>query len=113
MQFIKQGAIYLAHLSPVKGHEQGGLRPVLVLQNDTLNYNLNTVVIIPLTSNLQAKGLMTTYFLPSVKSGLNKDSIALLYQVRTIDKNRLIKLVGQVLPEDFMEIRIRLTQIFY
>lgn len=113
MKSIQQGTLYLADLNPIKGHEQGGLRPVLVLQNNTLNRYLSTVVIAPITSNLEAKGLMTTYFIPAQKSQLKKDSVALLFQVRTIDKGRLKKPLGKITGFDFSELRVRLMRIFF
>ena len=113
MKQINQGDIYLVNLNPVKGHEQAGLRPALVLQNNILNRNLNTVIIAPITSNLEAKGLMTTYFLPKKKSKLKKDSVALLYQIRTIDKTRLKKEVGHIGKSDFMQIRVKMMRVFW
>lgn len=96
MKEVRRGQIYLADLSPVKGHEQGGYRPVLVLQKDILNRNLSTVVIAPLTRNLNAKGLLTTWFLAKKQSGLKFDSVVLLYQIRTIDRRRLVKKVSEL-----------------
>lgn len=110
---IKQGDIYLVNLNPTKGHEQSGTRPVLVLQKDILNQYLNTVTISPITSNLNSKGKMTTYFLPKKKSGLHQDSVALLFQIRTIDKSRLIKKVGHLKEDDFMILRVKLSQLFW
>lgn len=86
---ILQGSIFMADLNPVKGHEQGGYRPVLVMQNSILNKNLNTVIVAPITKNLKAKGFFTTYYLPQNSSRLDFDSVVLLYQLRTIDKSRL------------------------
>ncbi len=102
---IKQGDIFLADLNPIKGHEQAGTRPVLVIQNNILNKNLNTVIIIPITSNLAAKGKMTTYFLPQNISNLDKDSVALLFQIRTIDKSRLIKKIITLNQNSFKELK--------
>ena len=91
---MKQGDIYLANLNPIKGHEQKGTRPVFIMQNNTLNNVLPTTVIIPITSNLKAKDSLITWFLPKEESKLKKDSVMLLFQIRTIDKKRLIKKVG-------------------
>ena len=113
MSQIFQANIYLADLSPAKGHEQSGLRPVIVLQNDILNRCLTTVVVAPLTANLKLKGLMTTFFVKINESGLNKDSVVLLHQIRTVDKTRLIKLVGSINKDTFMELRIKLTRVFW
>ncbi|MDH5596547.1 MAG: type II toxin-antitoxin system PemK/MazF family toxin [Candidatus Peregrinibacteria bacterium] len=110
---IKQGGIYWVDLDPVKGHEQAGKRPVLVLQNNELNENLNTVTVVPLTTNMAFKGFLTTYHLSAKQSGLKKDSLALLYQVRSIDKSRLLKKGGQLSTQDFSQMRIRLIRTFY
>ena len=88
---IKQGWIFMADLNPVKWHEQAWFRPVLVMQNNILNNNLNTVVVAPITSNLKAKWKITTYYLDKKKSKLAHDSVVLLFQIRTIDKVRLKK----------------------
>lgn len=109
---IHQGDIYLADLSPVKGHEQAGFRPVLVMQNDILNANLNTVVIVPITANLNAKGKLTTYFLPRTISRLNQDSVVLLFQIRTIDKERLRKIIARLGRDEFVSIREQLKFVF-
>ena len=105
---VKYGHIYFADLNPVQGHEQGGYRPVLVLQKDTLNTFLNTVVVAPLTKNLKAKGYLTTYFLDKKISKLKFDSVALLYQLRTIDKKRLIKMASALDHRTMSEVREQL-----
>jgi mRNA interferase MazF len=112
MAQIKQGDIYLADLNPVKGHEQGGFRPVLVLQNDILNANLNTVIIAPITKNLSAKGYLTTFFLNKKISRLTHDSVALLYQIRTLDKERLKKPVSSLGAALFKDIKKQLFLVF-
>ena len=102
---IKQGGIFLANLNPIKGHEQAGTRPVIILQNNILNKNLNTVIIIPITSNLSAKDKITTYFLAKNISSLNKDSVALLFQIRTINKNRLTKKISELNKQTFRKLK--------
>ncbi len=109
---IKQGEIYFADLNPVKGDEQAGFRPVLVLQNDILNKNLNTVVIVPITKNIKAKGYLTTYFLEKKTSKLPVDSVALLFQIRIIDKNRLKKRAVQLSSQIMHEIKQQTFLIF-
>ena len=109
---INQGHIYLANLNPIKGHEQGGYRPVLVLQNDALNKNLNTVIIVPITKNLATKGFFTTFFLDKKNTKLNWDSIALLFQIRNIDKTRLQKFICSLKREDFLRLRQQLMLLF-
>jgi len=102
---VKQGDIYLANLNPVKGHEQKGFRPVLVIQKSNLSDILNTVVIIPISSNLKAKGLMMTMFIQKKESGLPKDSVALAFQIRTVDKKRLKKKVGGICERRVREVK--------
>lgn len=109
---INQGDIFLANLDPAKGHEQAGFRPVLIMQNDILNRNLNTAIIAPITSNLKAKGKLTTYFLSQKSSGLDRDSVVLLFQIRTIDNARLERKVGRVDPNEVVEIKRQLRYIF-
>lgn len=109
---IQQGDIFLANLSPVKGHEQSGFRPVMIMQNDILNKNLNTVIIAPITSNLNAKGKLTTVFLPKEKSKLDRDSVLLLFQIRTLDKSRLKKKLTTLKNQEFLRIKEQLKFIF-
>lgn len=109
---IKQGDIYYADLNPVKGREQSGIRPVIVIQRELLNKHLNTVIIVPITGNLQAKGLLTTFFLPAKNTGLKKDSIALLFQLRTIDKSRLTRKISTLTQAQISHIREQLTLLF-
>ncbi|MCK5510557.1 type II toxin-antitoxin system PemK/MazF family toxin [Candidatus Parcubacteria bacterium] len=109
---MRQGDIYFANLSPVKGHEQAGFRPVLIMQNNILNNNLNTVIIAPITSNLKAKGKLTTYFLSKKISKLKNDSVILLFQIRTLDKNRLQKRISCLNKNDFFEIKSQLRFVF-
>lgn len=112
MKQLKQGQIYLADLNPMKSHEQAGFRPVLILQNNILNKNLNTVIIAPITGNLKAKGFLTTYFLPKKISRLKMDSVMLLYQIRTIDTSRLKKLASSLPFEEIEKIKKQLWFVF-
>ena len=61
---MNQGNIYLADLDPVRGHEQAGYRPVLILQNDIFNRHLSTVIVVPFSTNMKAQGKFSTYFVP-------------------------------------------------
>lgn len=106
---IAQGDIFLADLNPVKGHEQSGIRPVIVLQKTLLNQKLNTVMIVPLTSNKKAKNFLLTHFLPKKITNLNHDSVALVFQVRTIDKSRLTKRVAQLSSQQITLIKEKLN----
>ncbi len=109
---IKQGDIFLADFNPVKWYEQASFRPVLVVQNNILNDNLNTIIIAPITSNLKAKGRLTTYFLPKRISGLDMDLVVLLFQIRTIDKKRLQKRISRLNKDIFLEIKSQFKFIF-
>ena len=86
---IKRGDLYYADLSPVVGSEQGGVRPVLIIQNDVGNKYSPTVICAAITSKLNKAKLPTHIELEAKKYGLIKDSVILLEQLRTIDKQRL------------------------
>lgn len=94
MDEIKRGQIYYAELSPVIGSEQGGNRPVVILQNDKGNYYSNTTIIAAITSELN-KAHLPTHVLFTAE-GMKKKSMALLEQIRTIDRTRLSSYVRTV-----------------
>lgn len=94
MKEIKRGDIYYANLCPVIGSEQGGKRPVIILQNNVGNKYSDTTIVAAVTGELDKPKLPTHVLLTA--NGLNKKSLALLEQVRTIDKTRLTKYVGTV-----------------
>jgi len=83
---VKRGDLYYADLSPVVGSEQGGIRPVLIIQNDIGNKYSPTIIAAAITSQLSKARLPTHITLPAEKYGLPKDSVVLLEQIRTIDK---------------------------
>ena len=91
---IKRGDIFYADLSPVVGSEQGGIRPVLIIQNDIGNRFSPTVIAAAITSQNAKANLPTHICLCAEGSGLSKDSVVLLEQVRTIDKKRLKEKMG-------------------
>lgn len=93
---IKRGDIYYADLSPVVGSEQGGMRPVLIVQNDTGNRHSPTVIAAAITSQINKARLPTHIELEAKTYGLSKDSVVLLEQVRTIDKKRLREHMGRL-----------------
>lgn len=99
---IKRGELYYADLSPVVGSEQGGLRPVLVLQNDIGNKYSPTIIAAATTSRIDKARLPTHIELKKKDLCLPKDSVILLEQIRTIDKSRLRDRIGE-LPSDVME----------
>lgn len=91
---IKRGELYYADLSPAVGSEQGGLRPILIIQNDIGNKYSPTVIVCAVTSRLTKAKLPTHIELPEGKYGLKKYSVALLEQLRTLDKRRLRERIG-------------------
>ena len=90
---IRRGEIYYADLSPVVGSEQGGIRPVLVVQNDTGNRHSPTVIVAAITSKMNKAKLPTHVEIDAKKYQIVKNSVILLEQIRTIDKQRLKDLV--------------------
>ena len=93
---VRRGDIYYADLSPVVGSEQGGMRPVLILQNDVGNRHSPTVIAAAITSRTSKTRLPTHIDVRSEGSGLNRDSVVLLEQIRTIDKSRLRERMGHI-----------------
>ena len=93
---VKRGDIYYADLSPVVGSEQGGIRPVLVIQNDIGNKYSPTVIAAAITSQINKAKMPTHIELGAKDYGLNKDSVILLEQIRTIDKRRLREKIGRI-----------------
>jgi len=102
MMTVKRGEIYYADLSPVVGSEQGGIRPVLIIQNDVGNRYSPTVIAAAITSRLDKAKLPTHISLFAAGCGLKKDSVILLEQIRTIDKQRLKECMGEI-PTDVMK----------
>ena len=96
---VKRGEIYYADLSPVVGSEQGGIRPVLVVQNDIGNKYSPTVIVAAITSQINKAKLPTHVEISATEYGLPKDSVILLEQIRTIDKKRLKEKIGYLSPE--------------
>ena len=93
---VRRGDIYYADLSPVVGSEQGGVRPVLIVQNDTGNRHSPTVIAAAITSQTGKAKLPTHIELAAQCCGLPKDSVILLEQIRTIDKRRLREHMGRL-----------------
>ena len=93
---VKRGDIFYADLSPVVGSEQGGVRPVLIVQNDTGNRHSPTVIAAAITSQTGKARLPTHISLAAMSCGLPKDSVVLLEQIRTLDKRRLREHMGRV-----------------
>lgn len=98
---VKRGDIFFADLSPVVGSEQGGLRPVLIVQNNVGNHYSPTVIVAAITSRITKPKMPTHVGMKGGRDGLERDSVILLEQVRTIDKQRLRDRIG-ALPVDKM-----------
>lgn len=93
---VKRGYIFFADLSPVVGSEQGGVRPVLVIQNNVGNRYSPTVIIAAITSQIDKAKLPTHVEISAVEYNLDRDSVVLLEQIRTIDKQRLQKKITEL-----------------
>ena len=109
---IKRGEIYYADLSPVVGSEQGGIRPVLIVQNDMGNRHSPTVIAAAITSQKEKAKLPTHITLNAQTCGLSKDSVVLLEQIRTIDKRRLKERMGEIDSSSMSKINDALTISF-
>ena len=109
---VKRGEIYYADPSPVVGSEQGGIRPVLIIQNDVGNRYSPTVIAAAITSQRDKAKLPTHIELDAQSCGLVKDSTVLLEQVRTIDKKRLRERMGEITPEAMNSINSALSISF-
>lgn len=99
---IKRGDMFYADLSPVIGSEQGGIRPVLIVQNDTGNKYSPTVIAAAITSQIGKNKLPTHIEIDSKEVGLKTDSVVLAEQIRTIDKSRLKEKIGHIDDEQVM-----------
>ena len=99
---IKRGDIFYGDLSPVIGSEQGGIRPVLIVQNDIGNKYSPTVIVAAITSQINKAKLPTHVEINAEEYGITKDSVILLEQIRTIDKKRLKERIGH-LSDDLMK----------
>ena len=113
---VSRGEIYFAELNPVQGSEQGGTRPVLIIQNDIGNTYSPTTIVLAITSQLNKARLPTHVAVQAAESGLARDSVILVEQMRTIDKSRLRQKVATLQPrtmrriENAMAVSIGLTQ---
>ena len=101
---VKRGDIFYADLSPVVGSEQGGIRPVIIIQNNIGNRYSPTVIISAITSQINKAKLPTHVEISSEEYGLNRDSVVLLEQIRTIDKKRLKEKIGHMTEEDMNKV---------
>ena len=109
---IKRGDIYYADLSPVVGSEQGGLRPVLIIQNDIGNRYSPTVIAAAITSRMGKNKLPTHIEVYATRAGLARDSVILLEQIRTLDKRRLREKIGHLDEEAMRRVNEAITVSF-
>ncbi len=105
---IKRGELYYADLSPVVGSEQGGVRPILIVQNDTGNKYSPTIIAAAVTSRINKAKLPTHIELSANEFGLAKDSVILLEQIRTLDKKRLKERIGELSEETMRRVNVAL-----
>ena len=105
---IKRGELYYADLSPVVGSEQGGVRPILIVQNDTGNKYSPTVIGAAITSQMHKAKLPTHIELSANEYGLAKNSVILLEQIRTLDKRRLKEKIGELSPSTMKRVNTAL-----
>jgi len=101
---VKRGDIFYADLSPVVGSEQGGIRPVIIIQNDIGNKYSPTIIVAAITSQINKAKLPTHVEISSEEYGLNKDSVVLLEQIRTVDKKRLKEKIGHMTEKDIQKV---------
>lgn len=99
----RRGDIYLANLNPFKGSEQGGTRPVLILQNNDGNYYCPTLIVAPITTKLKKLNLPTHCYFEAVR-GLPEPSMVSLEQIKTIDKSRIQKYLGKITREQMTKV---------
>ena len=105
---IKRGELYYADLSPVVGSEQGGVRPILIVQNDTGNKYSPTIIAAAVTSKMTKAKLPTHIEITANEFGLVKDSVILLEQIRTLDKKRLKERIGELSPMKMQKVNTAL-----
>ncbi|MEW6234178.1 MAG: type II toxin-antitoxin system PemK/MazF family toxin [Candidatus Omnitrophota bacterium] len=93
---MNRGDVYLADLNPSRGSEQSGIRPVAIIQRNTLARFTSTIVVVPFTTNLRRAMIPGTVLIPAEENGLTRDSVALCYQIAVLDRSRLTKKLGSL-----------------
>jgi mRNA interferase MazF len=101
---LQRGEIWLGNLNPTQGSEQAGIRPVIIFQNEVVSRFSTTVITIPLTTNQNRASLPICLKIEKGNGGLAEDSVALCYQMRVLDKTRLIRLLGKLESETIKEL---------
>lgn len=100
----KRGEVWLVNLNPTQGSEQAGVRPVIIFQNDIVSQFSTTAIAIPLTTNLRRASLPICVVIKQGDGGLSQDSVALCFQIRVLDKTRLIRRLGQLKAETIAQL---------
>jgi mRNA interferase MazF len=101
---LKRGEVWLANLDPTQGSEQAGVRPVIIFQNDIVSRFSTTTIAIPLTTNQRRASLPICMLIKQGDGGLSQDSVALCFQIRVLDKTRLIRRLGQLSAETITQL---------
>ena len=101
---ILRGDLFYADLSPVVGSEQGGMRPVLIIQNNIGNHYSPTVIVAAITSKISKPKMPTHVGIKAGDAGVTRDSVILMEQIRTIDKQRLHDKIGQLTPTEMQQV---------
>jgi len=96
---LSRGSIYLADLNPSRGSEQAGIRPVIIVQRNSLQRFTRTAVVVPLTTNIRRAQVPGTTIIPAGEGGLTQDSVALCYQIVVLDRERLLRQLGTLSPD--------------
>jgi mRNA interferase MazF len=104
----RRGEIWMVSLDPVRGSEQAGTRPALILQSDAINRFTSTVLALPLTTNLRRAALPSSVLIRQGDGGLPADSVVLCHQARALDKVRLIRLLGSISVPALAEVESRM-----
>jgi mRNA interferase MazF len=99
MTDLNRGEVWLADLNPTQGSEQAGIRPVIIFQNDLVSQFSTTTIAIPLSTNLRRAKLPICLKIEQGNAGLSQDSVALCFQMRVLDKTRLIRTLRRLNPE--------------
>ena len=109
MAIFNRGDIFLANLEPIRGKEQGGVRPVLLIQNDVSNKKSLVIIVAAITSKIFSREFPTNVSITKLDSGLPKDSIIMLNQIRTIDKRRIIRKLGSLHNEIMNKVNLAIS----
>ena len=103
----QRGEIWLADLEPIRGSEQGGIRPVLIFQNNVVSKFTRTFLTIPVTSNLRRATLPSAVTVKAGEGGLSQDSVIICHQLRVLDQTRLIKRLGAIRQNTMADVESR------